>query len=229
MERFLNVESMIWSEVDRDGLVDAAWGFLERGLVVGVATDTVVGLCAAPWRPDGIARIYELKQRPADRALPILVASAHDIPEYFIVDDEEYSRLDTLACRFWPGALTIVVHGRPRREWTVGSPIGTIGFRSPGPSAASAIIGRAPVACTSGNLHGVQPPLDTRQLMEALGGTARRSLAEAGLAMVIDGSSPGGRSSTVVDVTLPRFEILREGPVGSIEIEQCLEVNSRGG
>ena len=229
MDRFLDVESMIWSEVDRDGLVDAAWAFLERGLVVGVATDTVVGLCAAPWRPDGIARIYELKQRPADRALPILVSSANDILENFIVDEQEYSRLEVLARAFWPGALTIVVHGRPRREWTVGSALGTVGFRSPGPSAASAIIGRAPVACTSGNLHGVEPPLDTRDLMKALSGTTSRSLADAGLAMVIDGSSLGGRSSTVVDVTLEQFEILREGPVGSIDIEQTLEVNSRGG
>jgi L-threonylcarbamoyladenylate synthase len=226
MERFLDVRSMTWSETESNDLVDKVWEILDSGLVVGIATDTVVGICAAPWRTDGIAKIYDLKQRPADKALPMLVASPDDILEHFIVEDEEFLRLEALARSFWPGALTIVIHGRPKHEWTVGSAMGTIGFRSPGSSAASAVIERAPIACTSGNLHGVEPPLHSRELIQALGGSSSRSLADAGLALVVDGISPGGRASTVVDVTLPAFEILREGPITSSELDQCLRANS---
>ena len=46
---------------------------LRAGAVVAVPTDTVYGLAADPSQPQAVARLFTLKERPTDVALPVLV------------------------------------------------------------------------------------------------------------------------------------------------------------
>ncbi len=94
----------ISSESPERYIVDYAAGFVKRGRVVGVPTDTFYGLCADPFNLAAIERVFQVKGRAEDKALPILVDSveqavtlAREVPDAFL----------TLATKFWPGALTL--------------------------------------------------------------------------------------------------------------------------
>ena len=64
------------SAVDPDKqIVQYAAGYVRRGEVVGIPTDTFYGLAADPFNLSAIEAIYRVKGRPEDRALPILVSS----------------------------------------------------------------------------------------------------------------------------------------------------------
>ncbi len=82
---------------------------LERGENVGVPTDTVYGLAATLSNPVAVDRLFALKGRPKDLAIPVLVA---DLLQAEDVAGGSDPRLTVLADSFWPGALTIVVRRR---------------------------------------------------------------------------------------------------------------------
>src|SRR6202035_1732878 len=103
--------------------------------VVGVPTDTFYALCADPFNLAAIERVFQVKGRAEDKALPILVDSieqavtlAREIPEAFLV----------LAHKFWPGALTLVVEATHRLPLKVTGNSGKVALRwanSPIPTA----------------------------------------------------------------------------------------------
>ncbi len=183
--------------------VAAALDALRAGEPVGVPTDTVYGLAADAADAGAIQQLFELKQRPEDRSIAVLVAD--------VAAATALVELNTLARRlaehFWPGPLTIVAVRTP----TAPSHLGTgtaIGVRLPDDAIMQAIAGPGPLAVTSANLHGGPTP-STAQ------GVADRFPT---VTLIIDGGPRPGASSTVVDVTGATPVILREGPVSRISI-----------
>ena len=83
---------------------------LADGSVVAVPTDTVYGLAVDPSRPEAVELLFALKERPADVALPVLVAGPDQVEA--LTGPLETAAQD-LAGRFWPGPLTVVVPRRP--------------------------------------------------------------------------------------------------------------------
>ena len=140
-----------------------------------------------------------MKRRPPDKALPILcadhqqVASLVDLPQRFRV------RLG----RMWPGALTVIL---PLRRPLAACPGGTVAVRIPAHELLRAVLYRTgPLTGTSANRHGEPPRSTASEAVAALDGTPD---------LVLDGGpSPGGRASTVVDLTGAEPRILRPGPV----------------
>ena len=57
-----------------EGIARAA-ALLQQGAVVAFPTDTVYGVAVAWSLPDRLAALFELKRRPVDRRIPVLVAS----------------------------------------------------------------------------------------------------------------------------------------------------------
>src|SRR3989337_105552 len=86
--------------------IERAVQLIRRGEVVGVPTDTFYGLAADPFNLAAVARIYDIKGRPERKALPILVSAVEQWQE-FVGDITDI--FFTLAERFWPGPLTLVV------------------------------------------------------------------------------------------------------------------------
>src|SRR5271170_2967277 len=96
----------ISSEAPERQTIDYAAGFIRRGRVIAIPTDTVYGLSADPFNLAAIERVFRVKGRPETQALPIFVSSveqamtlARDVSDVFL----------TLAAKFWPGALTLVI------------------------------------------------------------------------------------------------------------------------
>lgn len=194
-------------------LIGQAADLVRRGGVVGFPTDTFYGLAADPVNLAAVARIYQLKGRPEQKALPILVASIEqaeelgdDLPETFFV----------LARRFWPGALTLVVDASSRLPLKVTGNTGRVALRQPNSKIPCALIAAAgtPITGTSANISGFPACADAAQLAKQMGDR---------LPLILDGGRSEARlASTVVDLRNDKWTILREGPIGEAEIRELL-------
>ncbi len=191
------------SAAARSHAVSTATAALRRGEVVGVPTDTVYGLAAEAVNVDAIQQLFELKERPSERTIAVLVADVAAAAT--LVELTPNAR--RLAERFWPGPLTIVAPRRPEAPEHLGTGA-TIGVRVPDDEIMRAIAGPAPLAVTSANLHGGPTPSTAQGVAELF----------PALRLVIDGGPRPGASSTVVDATAPVPAVLREGPVSLDEI-----------
>jgi L-threonylcarbamoyladenylate synthase len=181
-------------------ILAAAVEALRRGDLVVLPTDTVYGLAVHPDLPDAIARVYAVKERPAEKALPLLVASVAQAATVCTVS----SLAERLMARFWPGGLTLVLPSQ--RE------PGTLALRMPDHPVPLTLIRAlgAPLATTSANRSG-QPSCTTAAAVQAQ--------LPTGYAVLIDaGSSPGGRDSTVLDLASSPPRILRPGAIPTADL-----------
>ncbi|MBF6613930.1 MAG: threonylcarbamoyl-AMP synthase [Chloroflexi bacterium] len=176
---------------------------LVAGGLVAFPTDTVYGLGCDLRNVDAIERIYQVKGRPAHKALPLLLAGAEHLRT---IVDFVPPVAEALATAFWPGALTLVLPSRGDLPAELGGGR-TIGVRVPDHSELRSFIescGGA-IASTSANLSGESDALNAQQAAACLGD---------GVQLIIDGGdTPGGVSSTVVDCTVDPPRVLREGPL----------------
>ena len=178
------------------GLARAA-SFLADGAVIAFPTDTVYGVGVAASRPDRLGALFELKRRPLDRRIPMLVAELAQVDAAGFAPDQ---RARALAAAFWPGALTIVIAAPNGR---------TQAFRAPDYRVALALVRAAgPIFATSANISDQPDTLGADEVQIAFA-TDRDRLA----AIVDGGPVPGGIASTVVDTSTELVRILREGPI----------------
>jgi tRNA threonylcarbamoyl adenosine modification protein (Sua5/YciO/YrdC/YwlC family) len=178
---------------------------LQAGELVAFPTDTVYGVGVAASRPDRLASIFDLKNRPLDKRIPILVSDLSQVDGYEVDD-----RARALAARFWPGALTLILRGADESQ----------AFRAPDHPVALALIRAAgPLLVTSANRSNEPDTLGADEVLIAF---ARQ---QDELAAVLDGGSvPGGVASTVVDLSVTPARLLREGPISRAELAEVVEL-----
>jgi L-threonylcarbamoyladenylate synthase len=195
-----------------DLAVERAAGLLRAGKVVALPTETVYGLAANAFDPQAVAKIFELKGRPAHNPIIVHVATP-DLARQCV---HKWPALaDKLAHAFWPGPLTLVL---PRSKQipeivTAGGP--TVGVRWPSHPLIQAVIRACgfPLAAPSANLSNQLSPTNAEHV--------RKALADKIPLIVDGGQSQVGIESTVLDLSgsLPR--ILRPG---MIHLEAILAV-----
>jgi L-threonylcarbamoyladenylate synthase len=191
----------------------AAIEALRAGGVVAVPTDTVYGLAAALDVPGAIERLFAAKGRSTDRAIAVLLAGVEQAEAIATLPPEALA----LGAAFWPGGLTLVVRQRPDRQLPAALTGGadTIGIRVPdraAPRALAAALG--PLPTTSANVSGEPELPDAAAIHARLG---------ARIDLILDGGpAPGGRASTVVDVTVDPPRILRDGAIPAADVESAL-------
>lgn len=190
----------------RDGLAVAVQA-LAGGSVVAIPTDTVYGLAVVPSLSEAVDRLFGLKERPRDVAVPVLVATWRDVGA---VAGQLEGAAEQLAVRYWPGPLTLVVPRSDEFSADLGGlPTGrtTVGVRWP----AHPVVGRlcrklGPLAVTSANLHGDPPASTAAEVAAAFSGTDA-------LGVILDGGPCRGVPSTVVECRGPTTRCLREGSI----------------
>ena len=186
---------------------------LQKGGVIAFPTDTVYGLGADAFNTRAVERVYEIKNRPGHQQFPLLVADveqlatlAEPIPEFawFLVR------------RFWPGGLTLVLLRKDSLPAHLASGP-TIAVRVPNHPVCLALIeglGK-PITGTSANVSGQPAALTAEEVKQQLAGR---------IDLIVDGGKcPGGRESTIVDVTHEPPTILRQGIIPSHEIDKAYE------
>jgi L-threonylcarbamoyladenylate synthase len=180
---------------------------LEGGLVA-FPTDTVYGVGALAFDGPAIESINAAKDRPVEKAIPILLGDADDLDKICAgVPDIAAA----LATRFWPGPLTLVVPKHPDLPEVV-SATPTVGVRVPDHPVARALLRAAgPMAVTSANISGGANTSSASEVLAQLNGR---------IPLILDGGeTPGGVPSTVVNCLGGDPVILREGPVTKSQIE----------
>jgi L-threonylcarbamoyladenylate synthase len=178
--------------------ITSALEALRAGLIIGLPTDTVYGVAVDPFSESAMHRLYELKGRPDDKAIPILAADAAQARGIGVVPEP----VET----YWPGPLTVVVPrlpGVPR--WIGDAERGTVAIRVPDHPVALEVLSRfGPLAVTSANRSGEEAAIDDAG--------ARRALGD-GVEVYLEGRGSQGAASTVVDLTGDVARVLRPGPV----------------
>jgi L-threonylcarbamoyladenylate synthase len=144
--------------------------------------------------------LYVAKERPPEKAIPILIADIADL-------DRVAMNVPPIAYRlmegFWPGALTLVVPRQPRIPIEV-STTSTVAVRMPDLDLARELMRlTGPLAVTSANRSAGPNPCTAQEVLDQLAGRIN--------AIVDGGRTPGGVPSTVVDCTQAAPVILREG------------------
>lgn len=193
---------------------------LQKGGVIAFPTDTVYGLGADAFNSTAVERIYEIKNRPKHRQLPLLIA---DVEQLTTLAKPIPEIAWFLARRFWPGGLTLVLSKTDSLPVYLASGP-TMAVRVPNHPVCLALIQHLgnPIIGTSANISGQPTALTAEEVGQQLGGK---------IDLIINGGKcPGGKESTVVDVTHEAPVILRQGIIPLYEIDKAykeyLEVNS---
>ena len=186
---------------------------LKSGGVVALPTDTLYGLGVDVFAELALQRVFAIKGRPPELALPVLVA---DWEQAQLVIDGVTEVGRRLAQRFWPGPLTLVLPASPRLSVLVTGGRDTVAVRMPDhwvPLALAAQLG-APITGTSANRSGKADLLTVNAV-------------ETHLDHQVDyimrcGPTPKGIASTVVDATGETPRLLR---AGALPFDQILEAS----
>ena len=193
---------------DSPNAMQRALEVLNHGGLVAFPTDTVYGVGALVFDGVAVESIYVAKDRPIEKAIPVLIADAEDMDKVGM-DIPDVAR--QLAARFFPGSLTCIIPKQPTLPSAV-SATSTVGVRVPDHEVARALLRAAgPMAVTSANISGQPSPSTAEEVFAQLNGR---------IELIIDGGkTPGGVPSTVVDCTNNQIKILREGPISLEEIK----------
>ena len=190
---------------------------LAHGALVAFPTETVYGLGADATNAQAVARIYEVKGRPADHPLIVHVAGIKHLNQW-ISNIPEYAI--ELAREFWPGPMTLILKRSELAKDFVTGGQNTVGIRIPDNSLALGLLeafhllGGAGVAAPSANRFGQVSPTTAEAVNEELGDY----LSDADL--VLDGGpSEVGLESTIIDCTGEQPRILRPGAITIAMIE----------
>lgn len=199
--------------------------FIKKGKLVAFPTETVYGLGVDGLNPEAIRLLFEVKKRPMEKAVALLISDFADLnrlvkdisPEVFKVID-----------KFWPGPLTIIfwatdlipeiIRGKGLTVDildTVGIS-NTVGIRMPDNKIALALIesAKTPIACSSANISGECEPTTSSEVIS--------NLADK-IDLIIDGGKTKiGIASTVLDLTGKTPTIIRKGAISSEELLKTL-------
>jgi tRNA threonylcarbamoyl adenosine modification protein (Sua5/YciO/YrdC/YwlC family) len=184
-----------------------------RGKVVAFPTDTFYGLGADPFNLAAISEIFRVKRRVADRPIPLLVDSVEQAAE---LTDRPPQLFFTLAQKFWPGPLTLVVPASSLIPLKVTANTGKVGLRWPMAPFVVALIAAAgrPLTGTSANLSDMDSCSTADEVDCQIGDV---------LPLILDGGlTRGGLASTVVELTGETGRIVRPGGVPESELKEYL-------
>ncbi len=196
-----------------EDIIIRAVKILTDGGVIAYPTETFYGLGVAASNEKAIEKIFSVKGRDFKNPISLIIGRSDDV--YPLVRDVPESAKKLMAS-FWPGSLTIVFSASDNVSGLLTAGSGKIGLRvSSHPIAlqiAQAI--KKPLTATSANLSGAPECSDASGVIEQIGDK---------IDAVLDfGKTPGGKASTLIDVTANPPVILREGAISRKAIEEYL-------
>lgn len=190
--------------------------YARQGHLIVLPTDTVYGVGCDAFNGEAIQTLYRAKQRPRQKAIPILLADTADLPRVVRAVPEAAYRLIE---QFWPGPLTIILPKHPDLPAEISDNEG-VAVRIPDNVVARAVIratGGA-LAVTSANRSSEPPAQTAAEAMQALGGWVT--------AVLDDGPAPMGIASTIIDCTGDTPTIVRQGPLPAGDLLATIMTNA---
>ena len=184
---------------------------IRSGGVVAFPTETVYGLGANALDAAAVAKIFQLKGRPATSPLIVHLASVAMARE---VVAEWPPLAQELAERWWPGPLTLVLPKKASLPDVVTAGLPTVGVRVPSHPIALSLLEAAgvPIAAPSANLFGGLSPTRAEHVRQVFG---------TAVDVVEGGASEVGIESTVVAVEGGQLKLLRPGMISLGVLDQA--------
>lgn len=191
--------------------IEMAVDVLRRGGLVAFPTDTLFGLGADAFNETAVERVFHAKGRAHGMPLPLLLADLEDLSQ---VAQDAPPLAFSLAERFWPGPLTLVVSAAPRVPALVTARGWKVAVRVPDHPVPRELARRlgAPITGTSANRSGGPDPRTAEEVRRQLGASVDLILR--------GGPEPKGQASTVIDITASPPRLLREGAVALAVLQE---------
>ncbi|MCK3958527.1 threonylcarbamoyl-AMP synthase [Streptococcus suis] len=184
---------------------------LENGGAVILPTETVYGLFAQALNEDAVNRVYQLKQRPRDKAMNLNVSNLNDI--YFFSQNTPFF-LEKLYNRFMPGPLTIILKANEKVPFWVNSGLDTVGFRLPNHEQTLRLISETgPLIGPSANISGNESGKKFSDIQAQF---------PVDLPGIEDDQALTGIDSTILDLSGQKARILRQGAISREEIQKAI-------
>lgn len=185
---------------------------LKKGGIIAYPTETFYGLGAKYDLENALERLYEIKKRPIEKAMPLIIGDIEQLP---LLTEEIKDTAKRLIKRFWPGPLTMVFNARANLSQYLVSDK-KVAVRIPGESFALrlALASGFPITSTSANLSGMPPASNAEMVC--------RYFKEE-IDLIIDGGETKvGLPSTIIDVTGEEIKLIRKG---AIDISDYINVS----
>lgn len=177
---------------------------LRQGGIVAFPTETYYGLAVDPYCEAAVARLFQVKARPAHKPLLVLIDRIEQLPE---VAAEIPAQYPVLMEKFWPGPLTLVFPARADLPKLLTGNTGRVGVRiSPHPIARE-LIRRAgrPITATSANISDLAPAKTAHEVL---------AMFRDHLDYIFDGGeTAAGLCSTVVGLDDDKLVVIRRGQI----------------
>lgn len=183
--------------------IDQAVKALKNGDVIAIPTETVYGLAADATNEQAIKKLFELKGRPKNVAISLLIPKDAPIDRWAI--DVPKQAID-LAKQYWPGPLTMILKKKLHIPDSLTGAKPTIGLRCPNHPITQEILAQFPqgLAAPSANPYGKEPAINTKMV---------RDYFENQIKIIDGGKCEVGISSTVIDLSTMPAKILRQGNI----------------
>jgi L-threonylcarbamoyladenylate synthase len=190
-----------------------AAALIREGKLVAFPTETVYGLGANALDAEAVEKIFRVKGRPSTSPLIVHVASREAARA---LTTEWPDGAETLARKFWPGPLTLVLPKRNCIPAIVTAGLSTVGLRVPANPVALALLAEAdvPIAAPSANRFTELSPTTAEHVRKSLGGEVD---------LILDGGpAEVGIESTVLSLAGPTPLLLRPGMISKVQIEEAI-------
>jgi len=184
---------------------------LKNDGVIAVPTDTVYGLCARMNSRKAREHLIEIKNRPKNKAFPIMCNSIEQIKSIAKVDE----RIKKIIDAFMPGPITLVLLKGEKTPNYINEGSNEIGIRMATSKPLEELIEKigSPIFMTSANLSGEPVCKSIEEIQEKF----------HSIDGILEGEVAYGQASTIVDCTSDEIKIIRQGPISLEEILKVIE------
>lgn len=184
--------------------------YLKDTDIIVLPTDTVYGIGCKMQAQSTLKRLFEIKKRPFEKAIPVLVSSICQAAEFVLFSQKELK----LANAFWPGALTLVLKTKPEYVGLLGE---TVAVRMPSHKTTLKIIEKnGPLRVTSCNISGEKPLNDHLEIEKTFLDKVQHYVFDS------DESHFSNLPSTIVKITEDQVNFLRQGAISEEKILKVL-------
>lgn len=194
-------------------VLQEALAVLQQGGIVAYPTDTVYGLAVDAMNPQAVARLYHVKRRPLEKAIPLIIGGLDQLSQLVAPPSCVVKRIIAV---FWPGPLTLLM---PAHELAPKHLVGEgrrIGVRWPQMALNQQLahgLGHA-ITATSANRSGLAAALCASEVVAQLA---------SAVDLVLDGGVAQSTAvSTILDVGVHPPRLCRPGRLSIQEIEAKL-------
>ncbi|MBI5632588.1 MAG: threonylcarbamoyl-AMP synthase [Nitrospirae bacterium] len=192
------------SESGIDNAIRRLRQLLDSAEIIAYPTETFYGLGVKYDQGDALERLYHIKQRPCDKAMPLIIGRPGLLT---LLTPAIPPAAKKLIGKFWPGPLTLIFEACGNLSPYITAGTGKVAVRVPGPSFALELARHLdyPITATSANITGM-PPAETADAVIDYFGSSVNTVVDSGKA-------PGNTPSTIVDVTGAEIRVVRQGKI----------------